>query len=236
MPPKLIKVLLVQKDSQSDALWIKELLANAGKSPYWLELHHFTPLSEALRHLDTETSDAILLNLELPDNQGMAILKRIMDVSPRVPVVVLTALADEGFGAAAVQQGAQDYLVKSQLNPDLLARSLHYAVERHQTRMALRESEERLRLAIDAAFQVSFEWDILRNEVRRFVSLDPALPPTAKQGPSTFEAVREVVHPEDRNCSPPTSVRRWTAMTVGMKTNTASSTRTGKSPGSTSEV
>jgi PAS domain S-box-containing protein len=70
--------------------------------------------------------------------------------------------------------------------------------ERKRAEQALRESEERLRLALEAAFMVSFEWDILRNEVRRFVSFDPALPPTEEQSPSTFEAVREVVHPEDR--------------------------------------
>jgi PAS domain S-box-containing protein len=70
--------------------------------------------------------------------------------------------------------------------------------ERQRAEEALRKSEERLRLALDAAYLVSFEWDIQRNEVRRFTSADPTLPPTAEEAPSTFEAVREVIHPEDR--------------------------------------
>jgi PAS domain S-box-containing protein len=198
MSPKLIKVLLVEEDDPGDAPWIKTLLAKAGNSLCRFELHHFTSISEALQHVNTEASDAILLDLGLPDNLGTSALQRVLDAVPRVPVVVLTASPDEEFGAAVVQQGAQDYLTKSKLNQDGLVRSLCYAVERHQTKSALQESEERLRLAIDAAFRVSFEWDIRRNEVRRFMSLDPALPPTAKQEPSSFEAVCEVVHPEDR--------------------------------------
>jgi PAS domain S-box-containing protein len=70
--------------------------------------------------------------------------------------------------------------------------------DRKQAEEALRESEQRLRLALDAAYLISFEWDIQRNEVRRFVSTDPALGPTPEETPSTLEAVREVVHPEDR--------------------------------------
>jgi PAS domain S-box-containing protein len=69
---------------------------------------------------------------------------------------------------------------------------------RKRSEDALRESEERLRLALDAAYLVSFEWDIQRNEVRRFVSSEPALAATAGGKPGTFEDVREVVHPEDR--------------------------------------
>ena len=64
---------------------------------------------------------------------------------------------------------------------------------------ALRRSEERLRLELDAAFVISFEWDIQRNEVRRYTSITPGLAPTTEQHPSTVEAVREVVHPEDRD-------------------------------------
>ncbi len=63
---------------------------------------------------------------------------------------------------------------------------------------ALAASEERLRLALEAAYLISFEWDIQRDEVHRFVSTDPALPPTLGQAPGTFEGVRETVHPEDR--------------------------------------
>jgi PAS domain S-box-containing protein len=70
--------------------------------------------------------------------------------------------------------------------------------ERKRVEAALRDSEQRLRLALDAAYAISFEWDIQRNEVRRHVSTTPALEATPEQAPSTFEAVCEVVHPQDR--------------------------------------
>jgi PAS domain S-box-containing protein len=70
--------------------------------------------------------------------------------------------------------------------------------ERKRVEAALRDSEQRLRLALDAAYAISFEWDIQRNEVRRHVSTTPALEATPEQTPSTFEAVCEVVHPQDR--------------------------------------
>jgi PAS domain S-box-containing protein len=70
--------------------------------------------------------------------------------------------------------------------------------ERKRAEAALQESEARLRLALDAAYVISFEWDIRQNQVRRFTSTDPTLAPTPEQAPSTFEAVRQAVHPEDR--------------------------------------
>jgi PAS domain S-box-containing protein len=71
--------------------------------------------------------------------------------------------------------------------------------DRKETEEALRRSEQRLRLALDAAYLISFEWDIQRNEVRRFASSEPALGPTQQDKPATFEDVLEVVHPDDRN-------------------------------------
>ena len=70
--------------------------------------------------------------------------------------------------------------------------------DRKQAEERTRRNELRLRLALDAAYIISFEWDISRDEVRRFVSTDPSLPPTPEEQPSSFEAVRQAVHPEDR--------------------------------------
>lgn len=143
MTPELIKVLLVE-DDPGDAFWIKELLEGAGKSWYRFELQHFTRLVEALQYLAGKKPDAILLDLGLPDSQGMQTLKSILDVAPALPVVVLTGLADEDFGAAAVQQGAQDYLIKDQFNQDQLVRSLRYALERKLAEEALKRARSEL--------------------------------------------------------------------------------------------
>jgi CheY-like chemotaxis protein len=101
MTAKLIKVLLVE-DDPGDAFWIKELLEAAGRSLYRFELQHFSRLSEALEYLAVETPDAVLLDLELPESQGMQTLRSIIDVAPHVPVVVLTGFADVEFGVAAL--------------------------------------------------------------------------------------------------------------------------------------
>jgi PAS domain S-box-containing protein len=77
--------------------------------------------------------------------------------------------------------------------------SFHELTAQRQAEKALKDSQERLCLALDAAYLISFEWDIRRNEVRRFVSSDPVLSPTPEPTPDTFEAVRERVHPDDRS-------------------------------------
>jgi PAS domain S-box-containing protein len=144
MTPTLLKVLLVE-DDLGDAAWIKELLEDSEESMYRFELQHSTRLAEALQYLSQEKPDAVLLDLGLPDSQGMPTLQRLIDVAPDVPVVVLTGLADEEFGALAIHAGAQDYLIKGQINRDQLVRSLRYAMERQRSEEALRQSEARYR-------------------------------------------------------------------------------------------
>ncbi len=70
--------------------------------------------------------------------------------------------------------------------------------EQKQTEQALRESEQRLRLALEAAYLISFEWDIQKNEVRRLMSFEPSLKPTDAKSPETFEHMLKMIHPEDR--------------------------------------
>ena len=123
------RVLLIE-DSPDDAMLIQEELAEVRGVPFNLE--RVDRLSEGLEHLDQGGIDVVLLDLSLPDSQGLDSLARILDQRPDVPVVVLTGLEDEGLALEAVRRGSQDYLVKGQVGGPLLERSIRYAIERRR--------------------------------------------------------------------------------------------------------
>ncbi|MCP4662740.1 MAG: response regulator [bacterium] len=106
-------------------------------------------LKAGLDQLDPETVDAVLLDLTLPDSEGLDTLRRIEEYAPWVPVIVLTGLDDDAVAAEAVRRGAQDFIVKTDLNPALLARSIRYAIERSKAEAALRDSESRFRAVVE---------------------------------------------------------------------------------------
>ena len=87
-------------------------------------------LEDACAYLETARVDLVLLDLGLPDSQGLATLDRMRACAGHVPVVVLTGRQDEALGMEAIRHGAQDYLTKHELTPRLLARVVRYAIER----------------------------------------------------------------------------------------------------------
>jgi serine phosphatase RsbU (regulator of sigma subunit) len=119
-----LRVLLVEDDA-GDAFLVKELLDEA-KAPITLTVA--STLAQARERL--AGVDCVLLDLGLPDAQGLDGLRRVLDAAPGAAVCVLTGLGDEHLGAAALGVGAQDYLIKGQVDGVLLARSVRYAVER----------------------------------------------------------------------------------------------------------
>ncbi len=129
--PRPLTVLLIE-DVAEDARLMQEALAGQRDMP--VQLVHADRLSTGLKRLSEGGVDAVLLDLVLPDSEGMETLIKVRHHAPRVPVVVLTASNDGALAVQALQQGAQDYLVKAsvQASRDLLARSLRYAIERHR--------------------------------------------------------------------------------------------------------
>lgn len=125
---KPIKVLLVE-DNPGDA----RLLAEALTEIPWpqFDLTHVEHLREARRRLNRDQFDVVLLDLGLPDSLRLETLTKIRDQACKVPVVVLSGMDDEVFALFAVQEGAQDYLVKGQVDGTSLARSILFAMERH---------------------------------------------------------------------------------------------------------
>jgi len=138
MTDETVDILLVE-DNPGDARLIREMLKEPGAAGFRIE--NAARLDEALKRAAAGPVDAILLDLGLPDNSGLDTLREVRARCPAVPVVVMTGLNDEETGVEAVQQGAQDYLVKGQTDAVLLARSLRYAIERKRAEGALRHEQ-----------------------------------------------------------------------------------------------
>jgi PAS domain S-box-containing protein len=101
-------------------------------------------LSDALSLLASASVDVVLLNLSLPDSQGLATLRELRGRHPHVPVVVVTGDDDEELALAALQEGSQDCLAKHELEPAVMWRALRYAAERGNADRILRQNKERL--------------------------------------------------------------------------------------------
>lgn len=125
-------VLLIE-DDPGDALLVEELVAD---SEVPLRLSLARTLKEAVAALEAEVPRCILLDLHLPDAQGLEALERVLVHAGGAAVVVLTGLAEEQAGLAAVAAGAQDYLIKGRVEPDLFVRAIRYAIQRKHTEQA----------------------------------------------------------------------------------------------------
>lgn len=142
-----LRVLLVE-DNPGDADLIREMLPSGEDEGF--SIHCVQRLSEAISFLDKGQADLTLLDLGLPDSDGIETIRVVRKAAPKVPVVVLTGNDDEQVGIAAVQGGAQDYLLKGQTPGYHLSRVLRYAVQRQIAEDKLRESEQVFRSTLNA--------------------------------------------------------------------------------------
>ncbi len=126
---KYIKVLLIE-DNRDHAQLIQGMLADASDTLF--DTDYADRLSRGLECLGKGNIDVVLLDLSLPDSQGLDTFLKVNKQAPDVPVVVLSALNDETIAIKAVQAGAQDYLEKLQADGYLLERSICYAIERNR--------------------------------------------------------------------------------------------------------
>jgi signal transduction histidine kinase/DNA-binding response OmpR family regulator len=140
-----VNMLLVE-DNQAEARLFQEILKGTAFKRF--DLVHVKRLWEAIAQLHKESFDIILLDLTLPDSQGLESLDSLVQQAPSLPIVVLTNTNDEELAVQAVRHGAQDYLVKRNITQELLVRSLRYAIQRKQAAEALREANEILELRV----------------------------------------------------------------------------------------
>jgi len=132
-----IKKVLLIEDIQEYVQLINEMLKGAKDVRFHLDC--VDCLSTGLKRLAGERIDVVLLDLGLPDSKGLGTFTKVHNQAPEVPIVVLTGLDDEELANRAVRDGAQDYLVKSQVDSNLLERALRYAIERKRAEKELEQ-------------------------------------------------------------------------------------------------
>ena len=134
---KQMKVLLVE-DSPDDAALVQQVFKETDGTRF--DLTHVPRLGDALQQLGRGSYDVVLLDLTLPDSHGIETVMKLSAQVPNVPVVVITGLNDEALGLDAVRNGAQDYLVKGEVDGKTMARVLRYARERKWSETQMRQA------------------------------------------------------------------------------------------------
>jgi signal transduction histidine kinase len=193
MPIMPIRVLLIE-DSQLDALLAIEVL----KGGPGFQVVHRKTLAEVTGALSARSFDVVLVDLGLPDSEGLATAAAVMEWGPALPIIILTGNDDDAAARQAIKLGAQDYLVKGKIVPDLFYRSIRYSIERKKTEQALKESEAFLRRSQEIAHIGSwrFHFDSQEldwsQEVFRILGMEPG----SRQ--VDYQLFRERIYPEDR--------------------------------------
>ena len=147
--------MLLVDDDDAYAGFMRVALSAGDEPP---ELHRVSALAEALDSVGRVECDAVLLDLNLPDSQGVDTLRAFVAVAPHLPVVVLTGVSDTALAREALQLGAQDWLIKGQLDPELVQRAVRYAVERKLLTDRLVEAQK-LEIAGQLANGVAHEFN-----------------------------------------------------------------------------
>src|ERR1700689_5136880 len=129
MKEKALQVLLVE-DNAGDARLLREMFSKERSDSF--EFTHLLRMSEAVAHLAKGGVDIVLLDMGLPDGHGLETVRRAHAAAPNVPLIVLTGLDDEALASEAMKAGAQDYLIKGQVENRALPRALRHAIERHR--------------------------------------------------------------------------------------------------------
>jgi PAS domain S-box-containing protein len=140
-----LNILLVE-DNEGDYLLVEEYLKEVFSD---ISIEHSWRLSEAKICLDKFKYDIVLLDLTLPDSNGKDSVKEILELANGAPVIVLTGYADRNFAMDTMQMGVQDYLIKDEVNPIILQKSISYSIERNKIQLLFQKNEKRFRSIVE---------------------------------------------------------------------------------------
>src|SRR5258708_9490627 len=151
-----IHVLLIE-DNEEHVTFLRQLLASSAAGQF--ELHTAGEVGRGIERLKDGGIQLILLDLSLPDSDGLETFIRVIEVTPEIPLIVLSGINDVALAVETVQLGAQDYLVKGHVDNHLLVRSMQYSIERKRAQLQLKRAndnlEARVRERTDALVQTN---------------------------------------------------------------------------------
>ena len=188
MENKVLKILLVE-DNLADANFVVDLLDRYS----WQKsnLKHVKKVTEAIDTLGRDNFDAILLDLFLPDSQGIASLDIVKQKAPQLPILILTATDDLNMAVRSLRQGAQDYLIKGELEGKRLTRSIQYAIERQRSEFTSRQ-QALMKEMLD--------------KIRNSIDLEAILKTTATEIQQFLQSDRVLIHCDESHTSATTVV------------------------------
>ncbi|OHC27594.1 MAG: hypothetical protein A2Y50_04915 [Pseudomonadales bacterium RIFCSPLOWO2_12_59_9] len=180
---------LIQAYARLDKLGI-----NGGKEPLtWAKT-----LAEGIAAARSNKPDVVLLDLSLPDSAGLATVQAMRTALPGVPIVVLTGHDDSALAVAALQTGAQDYLVKGQFDHDALGRAVRHALVRNVLERQLSESVQRLELALTGGDLGTWDWHVPSGDIAFNQRGCEMLGYALNEIEPVITSWQKMVHPDDR--------------------------------------
>jgi PAS domain S-box-containing protein len=189
-------VILTVEDNPSDLFLLEHMLRSSDLEIG--QLYSTDTIAEAFRLLEEREIQLVLLDLSLPDSWGIHSYMQLKPVVQRIPVIILTGLSDTKVALEAIKEGAQDYLVKSELTDGLLAKTIQYSLERKRNLEYLRESNERFNTVVMATNDAIWDWDIAAGKLsivgdtyEQLFGYDMA------DAASPEELWKSVMHPDD---------------------------------------
>ncbi|MEI7455996.1 MAG: diguanylate cyclase [Nitrosomonadales bacterium] len=198
-PASNIKILAVEDDSGDYGL-IRVYLRMAGYVPNIVPdpLTWVTTLAHAEQQIMLDRPDIILLDLNLPDSFGISTVKRMRTLLPTVPIIVLSGNNDNDIALAALEEGAQDFVIKGQYEHNALGKAISHALIRAKLEAKLIESEFRWKFAIEGSGDGLWDWDVAQNTVFYSLRWKQMLDYTDDEIGNGLDEWSLRIHPDDK--------------------------------------
>ncbi len=196
-----IKILVVE-DDLVDRIAIRRALTKAAIE---VEIVEETNCKSAIAIINQEDFECAFLDYRLPDGNALELIKKLRKAGSKVPLVILTGQGDEEIAVQLMKAGASDYLSKSKISPESLARSLNNAVRIYRAELEaqaisqkLRISEERYRLVVEGSHDGIWDWNLVTNEIFANNRLLKIVGLNRKTTAVTYKLLQDLIHPDDR--------------------------------------